>query len=107
MHRYPIGRRRVIRDIENVLLTVVERRRLGRLLREHLFLFLGVGDEMEIARRDLAAEIIAVDSLGDAEVHADARLAGEVRPAGAVNVFLGEEASAAWLRLDLEAFLTE
>ena len=62
---------------------------------------------MEIACGNLAAEIVAVNSLRDPEIHADTRLAGNVRPPGAMNVLLGEEASAARPGLDLPALLAE
>src|SRR5271166_6682507 len=107
MHRYPIGRRSVISDIEDVVLAVIERRRSGRLRSQHFFLFLCFGNQVKITSRNLAAKIISIDSFSDAEVHANTSLARGVRPARTVNVFLGEEASAARLRFDLPTFFAE
>ena len=80
------------------VLAVEEGVRGARVRGEPLLFFLGVGNEVEIAGRDLAAEIIAIDPFGDAEVHADAGLAGRIGPARAVDVLLGEEAGAARAR---------
>ena len=102
-----VGRRGVVGDIEDVRLAVVESLLARRARRQRFFFFLGVRDQMEIAGRNLAGEIIAEHALGDAEVHADARLARSVRAPRAVDVLLSEEAAAARLCLDLPAFLSE
>src|SRR5271154_2457821 len=107
MYRYSVSRRRVVRDVENVVLAVEEGLRASGVRGERLLFFLGVGDEVKIASRDLAAEIIAVDSFGDAEVHADTGFAARIGPARAVDVLLGEEAGAPGPGLDLPAFLAE
>src|SRR5277367_778610 len=66
MYRNSVSRGGIIRYIKNVFPAIDERSCLGRLLRQHFFLFLGVGNEMEIPGGDLSAEIVSVNSLSDA-----------------------------------------
>src|SRR5436305_9874110 len=60
MHRNRVGRRRVDCDVEDVLLAVLELNLARRLLRQPLLVLLGLGDQVEIAGRHLAAEQVAI-----------------------------------------------
>ena len=101
MNGYCVSGRRVVGDIEDVGLAVDERRLARLFVCQPFFFRLGIGDHVEVPGRNLPPEKVAIDPLGNPEIHAYPGLAGGVRPPRSVDVLLAKEAATARAGLDL------